>query len=73
MLIFVFEIESKLSNFNNNKQNRKNNAYLSYNHSNKTGERLSIHDDEIQIVGTKPSSNYQFSPIGREEVVPHAG
>ena len=41
-------------------------ASFSYNKINNTGKRSPVESDEIQIVGTKPSSNHKFSPIGRE-------
>ena len=37
------------------------------------GETLPVDNDEIQIIGTKPSSNHQLYPIGIEIVVPHGG
>ena len=62
-----------MSNYNKNKQNQKNDLFYSYKNSNQTGERSTVTKDEIQILGTKPSSNYPFSPFGREIFVPHAG
>ena len=38
-----------------------------------TGERSPVDNDEIQIVGTKLSSNKFVPPIFIEIVVPHAG
>ena len=38
-----------------------------------TGKIPHIENDEIRIVGTKPSMHYIRSPIGREIVAPHAG
>ena len=61
-----------MSNFNNNKTNYKNDALLSYNKINQTGEISPFENDEIQNFRTKPSSNYKFSSTVREIVVPHA-
>ena len=49
-----------MSNFKNNIQNLKNDTSFSYNNSNKTDERSSTENYEIQNVVTKPSSNYNF-------------
>ena len=41
--------------------------------SNHTGEISLVANNEIKIVGTKPSSNHNFPTIVIEIVVPHAG
>ena len=61
-----------MSNYNNNKQNSYNDAYFSYNNSNKSGKISPVDIDEIKIVSKNPSINYTFSPIVRKIVVPHA-
>ena len=48
-------------------------SILLFKNINQKGERSTVTKDEIQILGTKPSSNYPFSLFGREIFVPHAG
>ena len=55
----IFESCEEMSRFNNNTQKRNNDPYLSYNNSNHIGKRSPVENDEIQIVGTKPSINYK--------------
>ena len=56
----------------NDNQNQTNGSPSSDKINNKGGERLPVYDNDIQIITSKPASNYQTSPIGGESFVPHA-
>ena len=56
----------KMSNNNSNNKNCINDAPYSYKNINHRGEGSPVDDDYIQIIGTKPASNYQIYPIGRD-------
>ena len=62
-----------MSNYNDNKKYKYNNASYSYYKSNKPGKKSPVEDDEIEIVGTRPAFNGNFSPIGRDIIFPQGG
>ena len=50
-----------MSNYNDNKNYIYNDASYHYNKSNQNGKKSPIEDDEIEIVGTRPVLDRNFS------------
>ena len=71
-IMLISEASLNMSKNNNNNQNRTNYAPFSHKKINQRGEISPVDDDYIQVIKTKPASNYQTSPIGRERFVLHS-
>ena len=71
----IYESRLNMSNNNNNTNNKscKDDAPFYYKKINYIGERSPVDDDDIKNIGTKPSSDFQSSPIAIEILVPHSG
>ena len=50
----------RISNYNDNKNYRYNDASYSYNKSNHPGKTSTVEDDEIEIVITRPAFNRNY-------------
>ena len=62
----------RISNYNNN-----NNSKIPFNNEseyskniNEHGDKSSVEDEDIRIIGTNPVMSTIFSPIGRNIVIP---
>ena len=61
LYIKYFELGLEMSSFNDNQQNRYNDASLSQNKSNQSGRRSLVENYEFQIVVTKISMNLKIN------------
>ena len=73
LILLITEAGLKISNNNKNNQNCTNYVSSYYKNNNQRIDISSIDDYDIQVIPTKPASNYQTSLIGIEIVVPNAG